>query len=291
MPELPEVETVRLQLTKYLVGHKIESVEVRNPRIFQGTKSDIEGGVVTNIRRFAKVLSIDLDTGYSLVIHIKLTGQLIYRGVNLKINNHKLSTKVAGGLGGKHTHVIFNLNNDSKLYYNDFRQFGWIKVIKSDDIESENDFVKNLGPEPFGKLNGKPALLTFDYFQQVISKTRRPIKVLIMDQSKIGGVGNIYANDALWLSKINPKTPSNKLSTEAAKLLYDAIHEVLTNGLKYGGASELSFVTPDGLEGEYQNHTLAYGHNGEDCPRCKKSKFIKYFIGGRGTYVCEYCQK
>ena len=111
-----------------------------------------------------------------------------------------------------------------------------------------------------------------------------------MDQEKMGGVGNIYANDALWLSKINPKRPANELTEAETKSLYDSIHKVLKAGMKYGGASELAFVTPDGKEGEYQKHTLAYGHQGEPCPRCHKAKFTKYFLSGRGTYVCPVCQ-
>jgi formamidopyrimidine-DNA glycosylase len=112
-----------------------------------------------------------------------------------------------------------------------------------------------------------------------------------MDQTKIGGVGNIYANDALWLAKINPKTPSKEIDTTSSKLLFEAILSVLSSGLKYGGASELTFVTPDGEEGEYQKHTLVYGQEGEPCERCHKSVIKKFFLGGRGTYFCPVCQK
>jgi len=282
MPELPEVESVKLQLQKYLVGHKIDKVEVRNSRIFQGDVKDVEGTKVKDIRRFAKVLAIDLDNGNTLVIHIKLTGQLIYRGINLK-KPDTLSKKVTDGLGGKHTHVILHLDRNSKLFYNDVRRFGWIKVTQSSKLKVQNEFIKKLGPEPFKDL-------TVEYFRQMLSKTKRAIKVVLMDQSKIGGVGNIYANDALWLAKVNPKKSSSELSDEEIKKLYKAIHEVLKNGLKYGGASELAFVTPDGAEGKYQDHTLAYGHEGQLCSRCKKAKFTKYFLGGRGTYWCPACQ-
>ena len=112
-----------------------------------------------------------------------------------------------------------------------------------------------------------------------------------MDQSKIGGVGNIYANDALWLAKIHPEKPANKLTDVEIERLYKAIEKVLEEGLKRGGASELSFVTPDGLEGEYQEHFLAYGQEGKKCPRCNKAEFEKRKIGGRGTYYCPNCQK
>ncbi|OGM25710.1 hypothetical protein A2962_04040 [Candidatus Woesebacteria bacterium RIFCSPLOWO2_01_FULL_39_61] len=291
MPELPEVESIKLQLSKYVVGHKIEAVDVRNQKIFQGKTSDVVGAKIKEIRRFAKVLSIDLSNGNSLVIHIKLTGQLIYRGPNLSVKGRSssgrktvppLSKKVMGGVPGPHTHVIFDLDGGGFLYYNDIRRFGWVKVIKTKDVE-KTGFIGKLGPEPFKDL-------TLQYFEKVLSKTARTIKVVLMDQAKIGGVGNIYANDALWLSKINPKTPASQLSDNEVKDLYDSIHKVLKAGMKYGGASELAFVTPDGAEGEYQKHTLAYGRDGEPCERCHKAKIQKYFLSGRGTYFCPICQ-
>ncbi len=282
MPELPEVETIKLGLQKYFVGHKIEDVEIKTPKIFTGSPRGVVGAKVKEIRRFAKVLSIDLSNGSSLVIHIKLTGQLIYRGPNLA-KTPGLSNKVVGGVPGKHTHVIFKLDRGGFLYYNDVRRFGWIKVIKTSDVE-KSGFIGKLGPEPFKDL-------TLEKFQTILSKSSRPIKVVLMDQEKIGGVGNIYANDALWLAKINPKKESKKLGNEEVKNLYDAIHKVLKEGIKYGGSSELAYVTPDGKEGEYQNHTLAYGHDGEPCNRCHKAKFQKFFLSGRGTYICPVCQK
>lgn len=282
MPELPEVESIKLQLKKYLVGHKIEKVDVRYRKKFEGDEKKLVGGKVKDVRRFSKVQSIDLNNGYSVVIHIKLTGQLIYRGPNLK-NPEELSKKIIGGLEGKHTHIIFHLDKNAKLYYNDVRKFGWIHIIKTSNVE-KHKFIEKLGPEPFKDL-------TLEYFRKMLAKTSRSIKVVLMDQGKIGGVGNIYANDALWLAKIDPKRASNKLSEDEITSLYKAIHDVLKNGLKYGGASELAFVTPDGSEGEYQKHTLVYGREGEFCNRCHKTKISKYFLSGRGTYVCPFCQK
>ncbi|MBP9687758.1 DNA-formamidopyrimidine glycosylase, partial [Candidatus Woesebacteria bacterium] len=124
----------------------------------------------------------------------------------------------------------------------------------------------------------------------ITSKTRRPIKVVLMDQEKLAGVGNIYANDALWLSKIAPTRPSNSLTVEEKNALYEAIHSVLKEGMKYGGSSENSFVTPDGTEGEYQRHTLVYGKQGNVCAHCNVNIIIKTMIGGRGTYSCPFCQ-
>lgn len=281
MPELPEVESVKLQLQKYLVGHTINSIEIRHENIFEGDTSKIEGALVTAIRRFGKALVFDLDNDYSLVSHIKLTGQFIYRGKNLP-EVPSLSKKVTGGLGGSHTHVIFDLDHESYLYYNDVRRFGWIRVMKTDDVE-KSGFINKLGPEFLKDLD-------LERFKKELSKTRRAIKVLIMDQAKMAGVGNIYANDALYDARINPSTPANSLADKQAERLFSSIEKVLKKGLETGGASELAFVTPDGKEGHYQDFTLVYGKQGKECPNCS-GKIEKYTLGGRGTFWCPECQK
>src|SRR3989344_4242765 len=150
MPELPEVETIRLQLQLFLIGHKIEDVEIRYAKKFSGNKKYLSGGKIKEIRRFGKAQSIDLDNGYSILIHIKMTGQLIYAGPNL--NKFILSKKIIGGVPGKHTHIIFHLSKGGKLYFNDARKFGWLKVVKSNEVEKD-DFIARLGPEPFKNLN------------------------------------------------------------------------------------------------------------------------------------------
>ena len=280
MPELPEVESIKLQLAKYLKGHAIDSIEVKNQK-FEINSKLISNSKVTGTRRFGKVTVIDLSNGYSILAHVKLTGQFIYRGPNLPTPK-TLSKKVIGGIPGPHTLVIFNLDRGGKLYYNDVRRFGWIRVVKTKEVEEE-PFIKKLGPEPFRDL-------TLKNFGEILSKTSRAVKVVLMDQTKIGGIGNIYANDALWLSKIDPRHKSNSLDIKEQKALFEATLSVLKEGIKYGGASELSFVTPDGTEGSYQNHTLVYGHLGQPCERCHKSIIKKYFLSGRGTYWCSNCQ-
>lgn len=290
MPELPEVETIRQQLKKYLVGHKILDVQINYSKCVDGDCALLTGGTVKNVRRFGKVQSIDLNNGYSIVIHIKMTGQLIYVGPNLK-KDGDLSKKITGGLGGKHTHLIFKLDRNGILYYNDVRKFGWVHIVKTKEVE-KHKFISKLGPEPaIAEDSAGGNILTLEKFSQILEKSKKPVKLVIMDQEKMGGVGNIYANDALWLARVNPKKQANELQSDKVKELYEAIHSVLNAGLKYGGASELAFVTPDGSEGEYQNYTLAYGHEGEVCANCKKTKLEKFFLGGRGTYWCPNCQK
>lgn len=281
MPELPEVQSITDQLNKFLKGHKIEKIEIRSKNIFEGDEKLLINKKFLSAQRFGKVIVCNFSDNVSFVAHVKLTGQFIYKGVNLK-NNLPLSKKVADGLGGRHTHVIFSLDKNSFLYYNDHRKFGWIKIIDSDKV-LEFDFIKKLGPEPFGKLDLKT-------FEKIVTSSKKNIKVLIMDQTKIGGIGNIYANDALFLAKINPTRSANTLATTEIKKLFDAILKVLQKGIDAGGASELSFVRPDGTEGTYQNHTLVYGKANKSCLVCN-SKIKKISIGARGTFYCENCQK
>jgi formamidopyrimidine-DNA glycosylase len=278
MPELPEVETIRLGLQKYLVGHKIQGVEVFDRKIFTGREKDIVGAKIIAVRRFGKGLVIDLDNDYSIAVHIKLTGQLIYRGEETK--NILLSDKV-GGLPSKFTRVIFNLDKGARLFFNDIRRFAWMKIIKSSDVKNL-PFFKEMGPEPFSGL-------TQEKFEEIIRSSKTVIKPLLMDQKKIGGVGNIYANEALFLAGINPKRKAENLSDEEIRRLYKAILEVLKKGLSYGGATEINFVNAFGQEGSYQKHFLVYGREGEPCKKCRE-KIQKIFLGGRGTYFCPKCQ-
>lgn len=281
MPELPEVETVKLGLQKYVVGYKIDDVEVRVAKLFEGNPKDVIGAKVVNIRRFGKGLVIDLSNKYSIAIHIKLTGQLIYRdGKTSKIT---LSKKVGDKIPNQFTHIIFKLDKDAFLYYNDKRRFGWIRVVKTDDI-IKMPFFKNMGPEPFKDL-------TLELFEKIVSGKQTVIKPLLMDQTKIGGIGNIYANDALFLAGISPKRRAKDLTSSEIKSLYDSILKVMEKSMKYGGASELNFVNVLGQEGEYQHHSLAYGKKGEKCSKNDGGVIEKTFLAGRGTYFCSKHQK
>src|SRR5690349_17879825 len=184
MPELPEVESIRLQLEKFLVGHIIEKIETSNRRIFQGDENLVIKAKVLGTRRYGKVTIIDLDNDYSIMAHVKMTGQFIYRGPNLP-NPPTLSPKVAGGVPGKHTHVVFYLDHGGILYFNDFRQFAWIKIVPTNEVMTTG-LVGKMGPEPHRDL-------TLEKFQTLLRKTKRPVKVVIMDQERMSGVGNIYA--------------------------------------------------------------------------------------------------
>lgn len=290
MPELPEVESIKLQLSKYLIGHKIESIKVNYQKTFKGNPQKVNGAEVTAVRRFGKALVIDLNNHYSLIIHVKMTGQLIYQGPNLK-HPPRISEKVKGGIGGKHTHVIFYLDKKGILYFVDYRKFGWIDTIETSKLKNQS-FLKKLGPEiklPSIKQNN--ITLSPDDFEKIIKKSTQSIKLTLMEQSKMSGVGNIYANDALFKARISPRRKSNSLNHKETTKLYKSIVGVLEKGVRDKGASELAYVTPDGTEGDYQNHVLVYGKEGENCPNGCGGKIKKIKLGGRGTYFCPNCQK
>lgn len=281
MPELPEVESIRLQLEKFIVGHVFEELEIRHPKYEIKEKDKIIGRRFMSVRRFGKALVIDLDNDYSLVAHVKMTGQFIYQGPNLKATPI-YTKKVVGGVPGKHTHMIFHLDRGGILYFNDYRRFGWVKLVRSEELKNDS-FVGKLGPEFLKDM-------TESKFLEALSGSKKPIKTLLMDQGKMAGVGNIYANDALWMAKIDPKKQALNLSKTEVARLYKSIEAVLREGIKRGGASELAFVTPDGSEGNYQNFTLVYGRENLPCKVCK-TPIKKIKLGARGTYFCPVCQR
>lgn len=283
MPELPEVETIRLGLQKYLVGHTIESVDVWLKKMVSGETKDILGAKVTQVKRFGKGLVIELSNNYSIAIHIKLTGQLIYQDASHHPPKEvKVIKGTYGSLPNKWTHVIFHLDKKATLYYNDFRQFGWIKIIKTADIQTL-PFFKELGPEFFHDLD-------LEKFTTIIKKSKTVIKPLLMDQKKMSGLGNIYANDGLFVAGIDPRRKASTLSDAEIKKLYESLEHVLKKGLETGGASELSYVNALGEEGGYQNHFQVYGQDGKPCKKCG-TKIEKTMLGGRGTYFCPKCQR
>lgn len=296
MPELPEVETVRRGLEKYVVGHTIEEVELRLAKQFQGDPKDIEGAKIIGVRRFGKGLVIDLSNNYSLAIHIKLTGQLIYRGKDEPKIMHTDLKRVGTNLPNGWTHIIFHLDRGATLFYNDIRQFGWIKVVSTEKAQ-ELPFFKALGPgfsvvrpHPDPLLKGEENILSLEQFANILRKSKTAIKPLLMDQAKMAGVGNIYANDSLYVARIDPKRPANCLSEDEVDVLYKAVLQVLKKGLEEGGASELTFVNTLGEAGNYQNHSQVYARDGEKCKR-DGTTIQKITLGGRGTYFCPTCQK
>ncbi len=282
MPELPEIETVKLQLGRVLPGKTVVRVELKNKKTVQGDERLLEGKKVVAVRRIAKVLLVDLEEDITVAFHFKMSGQLVFVGGAQRIVGGHPTADFVNTLPSSHTRVIFELD-EGVLYFNDQRMFGWVKVGKTADVEKEKFFV-GLGPEPFD--------ITADEFVKRVSKSRKAIKLVIMDQAVITGVGNIYANDALWEAQIHPNSPANRLPKEQLELLFEKILLVLREGIQYGGATaaDAKYIDLHGLGGTYQEHFRTYDQTGKPCKRCG-SVIEKYVLGGRGTYVCLGCQK
>lgn len=287
MPELPEVETLKLGLQKYAVGHSIDNVEIKVSKIFQGDQKEIIGAKIIDVKRVGKGIIIELNNSFDLVVHLKMTGQLIYTGKETK--GVKVSAKAVGEVPSKYTHVIFTLDGGAMLYFNDLRRFGYIKVIKKAEVKNM-PFFKDMGPEPFRSPDFGQQALALKDFETILSKSGLPVKVLLMDQKKIGGIGNIYANEALFLANILPTRRAKDVTKSEAELLFKTIYQVIDKGLKYGGASDEDFVNVLGQDGEYQQHFLAYGQDGKKCTICG-GVLEKIQLGGRGTYFCPAHQR
>lgn len=291
MPELPEVETIRSSLQKHIVGHTIQDVVIHLPKQISGEVQRVKGAKIQRVLRFGKGLVIDLDNGYSITIHVKMTGQMLYRSPQTTKQVITGNAKVdLQSLPDKYTHVVFGLDGGAFLFYRDVRQFGWIKIVKSDSVASQQYF-KSLGPEPaVAEAMAGKAILTLHYFRHILSRRKTPIKMLLMDQGFIAGIGNIYANDALYISHIHPQRPANSLCKEEQEKLFDAIEVVLRKGIEVGGASEWSYVDALGRAGKYQDLFQVYRKHGKPCPRCGTTiETIR--MGGRGTFFCPTCQK
>ena len=288
MPELPEVEIVARQLNERIKGRVIDEVEVLNNKSFQGDVRDLMGKKIVRVFRRAKMVVFEFDRWDKvLLVHLKMTGQLVWRLGSWDVKH--LRRGVVGGhptkdwvreLPNKHTRVIFNLADGSRLFFNDMRIFGWIKVLSREDWRK----IKNeLPPDVVDKR------FVVVFLANVLSGYARWVTLVILDFKKIGGVGNIYANDALNLARVSPERRANSLDKKEIRLLHAALKKVIGRGIKHGGATYSDFRDTQGLGGQYQGHFLVYKREGEVCPNCS-GKIIKIKLGGRGTYYCSECQ-
>ncbi len=281
MPELPEVETVRRGLEKHLLGREIEEVTVTYDPLLSGERTKILHTPITSLRRFGKGLVIDFQNGYSLAVHLKMTGQLVYR------------TDRISDLPHKHTHVQFKFKSQSAswktkvksedyLFYSDIRKFGWLQIVRTDKL-SELSFFKRLGREPLRDL-------TADDLYLLLQKSKAPIKNILMQQERIAGIGNIYASEALFLAKIHPLKSAQSLTKQETARLLVSIERVFLKALSKGGASSENFVNAEGRRGTYQEHFLVYDRLGKPCSVCR-SEIVRLKQAGRSTFLCPNCQR
>ena len=277
MPELPEVETIRRGLKDFIVKQKLTHTEVLCEKSFIGTPVT---GKVTNIRRFGKALVIDLDNHKSLMIHLRMTGQLIYDGKERYAAGHP-SENFTAKLPNKQTRVVLQFENGT-LYFNDQRKFGFIKVLPTAEVE-QDAFICKLAKEPW-------TMTTEEFYDKLQKHKNSCIKSTILDQTIICGLGNIYADESLFASGIHPERKSGTVSKEEAEKLLKAAQNVMDESINSGGSTMATYVKADGTKGDYlELFAQVFHRERQPCFKCG-TEIIKIRVAGRGTHICPHCQ-
>jgi formamidopyrimidine-DNA glycosylase len=278
MPELPEVETIRGQLGKLIVGKRIKEVEVDLPKMVKlplaKFRKIVVGSTIKGVGRRAKILIFELSNGQSILTHLKLSGQLIFRKKGEIIQPED----------AKWNHLIYYFTDGSRLFHNDLRQFGYVKVVKTDELA---DFFKKekLGPEPLEKG------FTFSEFSAILKrKPKARIKQFLMDQQNIAGIGNIYSDEILFSAGVHPLRKIANLKPTKIRKIFNGIKKILVEAIKLQGSSVDLYLNALGKEGNYAPKLKVYGRESEKCRRCGAViKRVK--IGGRSAHFCPKCQK
>lgn len=292
MPELPEVETIRREMAKELKGKRFRRVEVRLAKAINWPVSrftaGIRGAAIKGLSRRAKILIINLANGYSLLVHLKLTGQLIFedkKGRQLP-GGHDQPDPSVGQLPSKFTQAIFEFTDGSHLYFNDFRKFGYIKIFKTSELDNYFTELK-LGPEPLDKA------FTFKKFEALLKKKpNSKIKPLLMDQSFLAGLGNIYADEVCFKARVKPTRPVKSLSAKEIKDIFTAIKTILAKAIQARGTTfDHAYRDLYGQKGNYDRFLNSYGRAGAVCLRCRKGKIVRISLKGRSAFFCPACQK
>lgn len=274
MPELPEVETVKRTLEEKIVGSRFQGLKVLMPKIIKADEVDdlagaISGKRVVRMGRRGKYLLVYLEGSLVLVVHLRMTGQLVHTEAEQEL--------------AKHTHVVFNLDNGCQLRFIDQRQFGRIYLVAENALDVISG-LKNMGMEPFDPD------FTREYFKKELHNRRTRIKPLLLDQTFIAGIGNIYADEALFRALVHPERPAYSLNQRETARLYQAIKDVLEEGITNRGTSIKDYVDGEGRSGENQHKLRVYGREGQPCQKCKKP-IHRIKVGGRSSYFCARCQK
>lgn len=302
MPELPEVETVRRGLSELIVTKTIVGVRViDSPRSFPNDIATVDqfmiGARIESVKRRAKVLLIGLSTEYTLVIHLKMTGQLVFDPKKLDSNSQIPYSKtdevrfgaghpsgsLVGQLPDRSTRVVIVFDDDSKLFFNDQRKFGWVKLYPT--IEVPNiDFMQKVGPEPL-----EDEFTAEKFIERVRRRNGTTTKAAILDQTVLAGVGNIYADESLWGAKIHPTTRVRDVTDEQLEELLAQIKAVMNLSIEKGGSTDRNYVDAEGQRGSYLAFANVFRREGEPCNRCSAT-IQKIRVAGRGTHVCPSCQ-
>lgn len=272
MPELPEVETVRRGLAALVEGKIVTNVVVRYSKMVSPKAEifaeELEGKKILNVRRRGKYLLIDFSGDYTMVSHLRMEGKYSV------VDRHEEY--------GKHDHVIFELDDGKDLRYNDTRKFGRMNLVPTGE-ELQVGGLKTIGPEP------TPETLTLEYLTHQLRNRKRGMKSFLLDQSMIAGLGNIYADEVLWLSKIHPQQISNTLTDEEIEILRESIFEELQLAIEAKGTTVFSYLNADGHAGSFQNQLHVYHRQGLPCQRCG-TPIERIKVAQRGAHFCPHCQ-
>jgi len=286
MPELPEVETVRRGLANLIIGKVISAEAHDTEKGFPNTPQDVRqfliGASIIDVRRRAKVLMIDLSTEYSLIIHLKMTGQLVFVG-DTRFGAGHPNDSLINELPDKSTRLTLSFEDGTKLFFNDQRKFGWVRLLPTIEIPNI-PFMQKVGPEPLSA-----DFTATDFIQRLARRPKTNIKAALLDQSVIAGIGNIYADESLWGAKIHPKRLVNSLTEQEMTLLYSEMRAVMNLAVEKGGSSNSTYVNAEGKKGSYMDFARVFRREGLECPRCG-AIIEKSRVAGRGTHTCPVCQ-
>ncbi|MFA6551588.1 MAG: bifunctional DNA-formamidopyrimidine glycosylase/DNA-(apurinic or apyrimidinic site) lyase [Patescibacteria group bacterium] len=286
MPELPEVETIRRDLEAKIKNKEIVGIAVKKPSVVRGAYKKLiaamDGQAITAINRRGKLLIAVLRDDRFLLIHLKMTGQLIYEYKQEIIAGGHSFAKTDLDLPGKHTHVIISFRDGSHLYFNDLRQFGYMKIVDKKGLEEE---LAKFGIEPL------TADFTLANFKKIFARRKTSVKALLLNQKLIAGIGNIYADEICFYAGIRPSRTAPTLNNAEIKKLYQGCKIILQKAIKARGTTFNTFRDADGNKGGFIKFLKVYGRKGERCKRCRAGVIIKIKQGGRGTHYCPECQK
>ncbi len=287
MPELPEVETIKRDLGKVAMGKKIIGVEVRKGKMVQGSaagfRKKLTGKSFKEISRAGKLLVFHLSSGDFLLVHLKMTGQLIYqKGKRTTAGGHKISDKDLERLPNKYTHIIFTFADGSKLFFNDMRQFGYMRLVgKKERLKVESGY----GIDPLA------AGFTRKKFLGMMKGKKGKIKAVLMDQKFIAGIGNIYVDEICFEAGVRPDRRVESLSETEKGKIFEKCVSILKKAVKYKGTTFRDFRGGEGKPGGFARFLKVYQKESGLCPRCRKGKIKKMKVAGRGTRYCPVCQR
>lgn len=287
MPELPEVETVRRGLSGLIVGKTIKAETHDTEKGFPNAPSDVVtfllGATIQGVHRRAKVLMIELNNDYSVIIHLKMTGQLVYVDPSTRFGAGHPNDSLVHALPDKSTRVSLIFTDGSTLFFNDQRKFGWVKLLPTSEIPLL-PFMQKVGPEPL------EATFTPEQFADRFKRrAKTSIKAAILDQSVVAGVGNIYADETLWGAKVHPSRLVGSITSGEFQLMYTELRAVMNLSIEKGGSSNRNYVNAEGKRGSYMDFANVFRREGLPCPRCGTT-IEKLRVAGRGTHICPHCQ-